>query len=207
MDLTAFFLKAFLSLLAIMNPFASVPVVVSLTAEYGVKDVKKVAFKAALYAFFILLFFLFTGDLLFKFMGITLPSFKVGGGILLFLIAISLVQGEVAKEKGGHQEIEAALQRDNIALIPLAMPLLAGPGAITTVLVLRASVHRPEELLTLVLALACASAVCFAVYAGSGFIYRLLGRSGVSFISRVSGILLLAVSVQFITEGLKVLLK
>ncbi|NPB08179.1 MAG: NAAT family transporter [Aquificae bacterium] len=207
MEPVAFFLKAFLSLLAIMNPFSSVPIVMSLTGDYSREEIRAIAFKASLYASLILLFFLVSGDMLFRFMGITLPAFKVGGGVLLFLIAINLVQGEVGREKGKHHEIEAALQRENVALIPLAMPLLAGPGAITTVLVLRASVKEAYEMVPIVVAILLSSFVAFLVYSASTFFYRILGRSGISLISRISGILLLAISVQFITEGLKVLLK
>jgi len=179
----------------------------SLTSEYSREEIREIAFKASLYAFFILLFFLLSGDLLFRFMGITLPAFKVGGGILLFLIAINLVQGEVSKEKGKSHEIEAALRRDNIALIPLATPLLAGPGAITTVLVLRSYVRNPAELLAVLLAILLACAVAFVVYSASSFFYRLLGRTGINLITRISGILLLAVSVQFVADGVKHLLK
>ena len=202
----AFFLKAFISLIAIMNPFSSVPIVISLVQDYSVKEIRIIAFKAALYAAFILIFFLFTGDLLFKFMGITLPAFKVGGGILLFLIALNLVYGEFGKEKGKKHEIEAALQRENIALIPLAMPLLAGPGSITTVLILRASAKSIKEVTLLLGAIIVTSFLAFIVFASSYFLYNLLGRTGINVLSRITGILLLAVSVQFITEGLKVLL-
>ncbi|WP_461828585.1 MarC family protein [Aquifex sp.] len=202
----AFFLKAFISLIAIMNPFSSVPIVISLVQDYSVKEIRVIAFKAALYAALILIFFLFTGDLLFKFMGITLPAFKVGGGILLFLIALNLVYGEFGKEKGKKHEIEAALQRENIALIPLAMPLLAGPGSITTVLILRASAKSFEDVIWLLGAIILASFISFLVFAASSFLYNLLGKTGINVLSRITGILLLAVSVQFITEGLKVLL-
>ena len=202
----AFFLKAFISLIAIMNPFSSVPIVISLVQDYSVKEIRIIAFKAALYAALILIFFLFTGDLLFKFMGITLPAFKVGGGILLFLIALNLVYGEFGKEKGKKHEIEAALQRENIALIPLAMPLLAGPGSITTVLILRASAKSFEDVIWLLGAIILASFISFIVFAASSFLYNLLGKTGINVLSRITGILLLAVSVQFITEGLKVLL-
>lgn len=202
----SFFLKAFISLIAIMNPFSSVPIVISLLQDYSEKEIRLIAFKAALYAALILIFFLFTGDILFKFMGITLPAFKVGGGILLFLIALNLVYGEFGKEKGKKHEIEAALQRENIALIPLAMPLLAGPGSITTVLILRASARDVKEVTLLLGAILLASFVSFIVFAISSLLYNILGRTGINVLSRITGILLLAVSVQFITEGLKVLL-
>ncbi len=202
----AFFLKAFVSLIAIMNPFSSVPIVISLVQDYSEKEIRFIAFKASLYAALILIFFLFTGDLLFRFMGITLPAFKVGGGILLFLIALNLVYGEFGKEKGRKHEIEAALQRENVALIPLAMPLLSGPGSITTVLILRASTRSIEEVVLLLVAVILASFISFIVFATSYFLYNLLGKTGINVLSRITGILLLAVSVQFITEGLRVLL-
>jgi len=169
--LLTIFLKSFLSLLAIMNPFSSVPIVMSLTSDYSREEIRRIAFKASLYAFFILIFFLISGDLLFRFMGITLPAFKVGGGILIFLFAIHLVQGEVSKEKGKSHEIEAALQRDNIALIPLAIPLLAGPGAITTVLVLRGYIKEPFDLISILLAIFLSCLVAFIVYSSSSFLY------------------------------------
>jgi len=205
--LLATFLKSFLSLLAIMNPFSSVPIVMSLTSDYSKEEIRRIAFKACLYAFFILVFFLMSGDLLFRFMGITLPAFKVGGGILIFFLAIHLVQGEISKEKGKSHEIEAALQRDNIALIPLAMPLLAGPGAITTVLVLRGYIKEPLGLISVLLAIFLSCLVAFIVYSSSSFLYTFLGKAGINLITRISGILLLAISVQFIADGLKVLLK
>ncbi len=201
------FTKAFISLLAIMNPFSSVPFVISLTTQYSKEEIRKIAFFASFYAFLILLFFLLSGDLIFRFMGITIHSFKVGGGILLFLIAINLVQGEVHREKGKSQEIEAALQRENIALIPLAMPLLAGPGSITTVLVLRSYGKNLFDFSAILLAILLACVTAFIVYSSSSFLYRFLGRTGINLVTRISGILLLAVSVQFITDGLKPLLK
>lgn len=200
-------IKAFISLLAIMNPFSSVPVVMSLTTQYSKEEIRRIAFFASFYAFLILFFFLLSGDLLFRFMGITIHSFKVGGGVLLFLIGINLVQGEVHKEKGRSQDIEAALQRENIALIPLAMPLLAGPGAITTVLVLRSYGKNLVDFVAILLAILLACFVAFIVYSSSSFLYRFLGRTGINLVTRISGILLLAVSVQFITDGLKSLLK
>ena len=206
-ELITFSLQAFLSLLVIVNPFSSVPVLISLSQDYSKEEIRLIAFKASLYAFFILTFFLLTGDMLFKILGITLPSFKVGGGILLFLIALNLVQGEIIKEKGKTSEIEAALRRDNIALIPLAMPLLAGPGSITTVLVLRASSNSLIELLILVICILLVSSVAFVVYSSASFLYRFLGKSGINLITRILGVLLLAISVQFITDGLKILLK
>jgi len=201
------FVKAFLSLLAIMNPFSSVPVVISLMNEYSKEEIRIIALKASVYAFFILTFFLISGDMMFRFMGITLPAFKVGGGILLFLIALSLVQGEITKEKGRTHEIEAALRRDNIALIPLAMPLLAGPGSITTVLVLRGYLNTLEGKIALFCAIFLSSFFAFVVYSLSTFFYRVLGRTGINLITRISGILLLAISVQFVVDGLKKLLK
>lgn len=206
MEYLIFFFKAFISIVAIMNPFSGIPLVISLSQEYSDTEMREIVRRSARYAFLILLFFLFTGDLVFRLMGITLPAFKVGGGILLFLIALNLVQGEFLKERAKKHEIEAALSRENIALIPLAMPLLSGPGTITTVLVLRASISSFYELVALICSILCAAFVAFLVLSSSTFLYNFMGKVGISLASRITGILLLAVSVQFITEGLKFLL-
>ncbi len=154
-----------------------------------------------LVAFIVLCLFIFTGSAILKFLGIQPGSFFIAGGILMFIISIDLLLGRPGRTKMSGRE--AAEDREDVSIFPLAIPMLAGPGAITTVL-LYVSEDKLPPFIPLILAVAVALSLAMA--AGtmllSTFFLRVLGRTGVSVIERLMGIVLTALSVQFVYDGL-----
>jgi multiple antibiotic resistance protein len=208
-NITLFFtiiLKSFVSLFAILNPFGAIPVFVSLTQNYSKNDRQYVIRHSSYFVFGILTFFLLFGELLFKIFGIDIGSLEVAGGILLSLVSLNMVFGNPHKERTSKDELAEAEDKENIALVPLARPLLSGPGAIATVVTLSTSLKNNYIFyIAIVIAIILACVGVFAVLSSSIHLNKLLGKTGIGIISRLMGIILLAISVQFVVNGLKVL--
>lgn len=199
-----FLAQVSIALLAIMNPFYTFPSFLAATSGYPPRELSVISKRTALYAFSILAFFLLSGDLLFKLFGFTLGAFKVGGGILLFLIGLNMIFEKHSTKRDRADATEADIEeREDIALVPLAIPMLAGPGTITTVLVLKA---RAETLLlesAVLIAIAMGSLLSYFAYAKAKKIHALLGDMGVLAIVKIMGLIIIAVSVQTVVNGIK----
>ncbi len=128
------YLKIFIGILAILNPLGALPMYLSLTQHHSVQDKKYVAMTAAKGATVILLVTLFFGEMILSFFGISVNSFRVGGGILILLMAISMLHAQTSGAKNTEAERLEATKRESIAIVPLAMPMLAGPGAISSII-------------------------------------------------------------------------
>ncbi|MGO9310538.1 MAG: MarC family protein [Spirochaetia bacterium] len=191
----------FLAVFIVVDPFGIVPVFISLTGGFTPARRHSTILKAALVAFVVLCLFIFTGGAILRFLGIQPGSFFIAGGILMFIISIDLLLGRPGRTKMTGRE--AGEDREDVSIFPLAIPMLAGPGAITTVL-LYVSENTLPPFIPLILA--GSVAVALAMAAGtmllSSFFLRVLGRTGVSVIERVMGIVLTALSVQFVYDGL-----
>lgn len=205
--LTAYFLflaQVTIALLAIMNPFYTFPSFLAVTSEYPSKGLESLSRRTALYAFGILSFFLVTGELLFALFGFTLGAFKVGGGILLFLIGLNMIFEKHSTKQERVEATESDTEdREDIALVPLAIPMLSGPGTITTVLVLKAKATTMIYESAILIAIALGSLLSYFVYRNSKKIHLLLGEMGVLAIVKIMGLIIIAVSVQTIANGLK----
>lgn len=191
---------------AITNPFYVVPSFIAITADYNNDETRVIARKVVRNAFLILFFFLITGELIFYVFGITIGAFQVGGGILLLLIGLNMIfetqQARQAKRAAWEQD---ANERDDITLVPLAIPLLSGPGTITTVLVLKSSAPAWYYLAGALLAIALALFVVYRVFVHSKLINRMLGRMGIAAVTKIMGLILVALSVQFVANGVNAL--
>ena len=191
---------------AITNPFYVVPSFIAITADYDNDETRVIARKVVRNAFLILLFFLVTGELIFYVFGITIGAFQVGGGILLLLIGLNMIfetqQARQAKRAAWEQD---ANERDDITLVPLAIPLLSGPGTITTVLVLKSSAPAWYYLFGALAAIALALFVVYRVFVHSKVINRMLGRMGIAAVTKIMGLILVALSVQFAANGVMAL--
>ncbi|GAB6078590.1 MarC family protein [Hydrogenobaculum acidophilum] len=202
-DKIYFLIKYTIAIFAILNPFAAMPVLISLTNKYSKSDRFYVVRASSMYAGFILIFFLFFGDILFEIFGISLGAFQIGGGIILIFISIHMIFGQPHKERISQEEIEQAQDKDNIALVPLATPLLAGPGAISTVITMVSSNNSISAHVFFLIAITLACFGVFLVLIWSEQIMKIIGKTGVNIVSRLMGILLMALSMQFIINGLK----
>ena len=197
-----FVIKYSISIFAILNPFGALPVLISLTDGYSKEDLSYVVKRSSMYAGLILIFFVIFGDILFEIFGIGIDAFQIGGGIILTFVAINMIFGQPHKERASSQELTEAEQKENISLVPLAIPLLAGPGAISTVITIASSSPTILYHIMLVLSIALACIGVFLVFKSSDKITKILGRIGINVLSRLMGVLLMALAMQFIIKGM-----
>jgi len=197
-------LIALTTLFATVGPLDIAVLFVALTAGSTAAKRRAIALKATLIAAAILFFFAFFGDVLLSLFGITLPALRTAGGILLLLIAIDLV---FARQSGGtsttSEENEEAATRPDISVFPLATPLIAGPGSIGVVVLLVANTEgNRKEYAAVLAAIAVILLLTFVMMLIAVQLQRLLGVTGVHVVSRIVGVLLAALAVQFIFDGL-----
>lgn len=195
-------LKLTITLIAIVDPIASIPVFLSATGGLPSESRRRIARIVSLTVFGVLASAVLAGAYILEFFGISIASFMIGGGILFLLLAISMLQ---AKESGIRQTpaeaIEAA-EHEGLAIVPLAIPLLAGPGAITTLII---AAHESAGLVHRVLLLIPAAAIGMVVWlalASADPLSRRLGRTGMNIITRVMGLIIAAIAVEYIYRGL-----
>ncbi len=203
-----FYLNAFLLLFVAIDPIGLAPMFAALSADSDRSQQRNMAIKGVTLAALILLLFTLVGDSLLRGLGIGLPAFRIAGGILLFLLAIDMV---FARQSGLRsttlREQREAEHKNDISVFPLAFPLIAGPGALTTVLLLTGG-HRGDPLMLLgvlgILAGILLVTLLSLVFAAR--ILALLGETGANVVSRLLGLLLAALAVQFVLDGVTTVL-
>jgi multiple antibiotic resistance protein len=200
----AFLITSLVSLFIIIDPPGNIFSYLALSAGLAPAPARGLAWRACLYAFIILALFIAVGRLILQFFGITLPAFQIAGGLVLFRIAVDMLEGR------GHfnridtsSSLNAADYRD-VALVPLAVPLLSGPGAISTVLVLTSRSQNHLEDGLILLSLALVFLVTYLFFRFSQFILHYLKESRIRLLTRLMGLIMAALAVQFILEGLMV---
>jgi multiple antibiotic resistance protein len=200
---------ALVTLLVTLDPPALAPMFISLTRGMNGDERKRVALRASLIAFGILAFFGLGGELLLRLLGVGIPAFRISGGLLLFWIAFEMVF-ERRNERKQHTA-DVAITEDhirNVAAFPLAIPLMAGPGAITaTILLAGRADGAPIYLGFLITLIALGVASCFAVFMAAERVSRMLGVTGNVVLSRLLGVILAGLAVQFIINGVEALLR
>lgn len=197
----------FVTLLVVIDPVGVAPMFAALTRGGTDRYRRRMALKGTVIATLIMLFFLFTGDALLRFLGISLAAFRVSGGALLFLLAIDMVFARPSGLRSTTvREQEEAQYKEDISVFPLAFPLLAGPGALTTIL-LTTSGLRPQDqpllflgLLGVLLAVLALTLACLLL---APRLMRLLGETGANVIDRLLGVILAALAMQYMLEGLR----
>lgn len=198
-------LNAFIVLFVVIDPIGLVPLFVGLTRGASEQYRHAQAWKGTGLASLILLMFVFTGDDLLRVLGIGLPAFKLAGGALLFLLAVDMVFARQSGMRSTTQQERAEAERkEDISVFPLAFPLIAGPGALTTILLMVAGT-RGQLLGFLGLLVVLLMVLCMTLLAllFAGRIMRLLGETGANVISRVLGLILAAMAAQFIIDGVR----
>ncbi|MBI4793998.1 MAG: YchE family NAAT transporter [Deltaproteobacteria bacterium] len=197
------YVKFFAALLAIVNPLGAIPIFITLTGGQKDEERKKTGLMTAISVAIILVVVLFTGEFILDFFGITVGSFRVGGGILILLMAISMLHAKVSQVKQTEEEMNDYADRDTGAVVPLGTPLLAGPGAISTVILYAqrhsSGLHYAIMLFEIIL-LAVLVWLCFRAAPG---IAKMLGKTGINVFTRIMGLFMAAVGVEFIANGLK----
>ncbi|MGA9852218.1 MAG: MarC family protein [Gammaproteobacteria bacterium] len=199
------FVNMFIVLFVVVDPIGVTPMFGALTRGSGNAHRRRMAFKASALAALILLIFAFIGDWLLKALGISIPAFKIAGGVLLFLIAIDMV---FARQSGGRtattREEEEARIKEDISVFPLAFPLIAGPGALATILLMvseaRGNVVSFVGLIVVLLLVLLITLLCMLA---AGRLMKILGETGANVVGRLFGVILAALAVQFVVDGIQ----
>jgi len=197
------YIKIFIGLLAIVNPFGAIPLFISMTADENSIQRSKTINLVAIGVTIILLVALFLGEQLLTFFGITIDSFRVGGGILVLLMAIAMLHAKTSPIRQTDTEADESLEKESVAIVPLAMPLLAGPGAISTVILTAHRAHSVAHYLIIALIIVLLSGVVWAVLRLSPWIESRIGSTGINIFTRIMGLILTAIAVEFIASGIK----
>lgn len=194
------FASMFVALFVIIDPFAVVPVYLSMTEKLMKEEQKAVCLKAALVSTLVLLTFTFTGLKLFNLFGISLPAFQIAGGLLLLILGISQLNS--SRRRVQPDEAKESLEKEDISIFPLATPLIAGPGAISTVVLQSSQLTDFPQFFTLGFAVLAAVFSTYLTLRFATRLFRFLGQTGLNLLTRIMGIILTAVAVQFIINGL-----
>ncbi len=203
-ELLAFAFVSFSAVFVVVDPFAAIPFFLSLTAGEPPEARRRIALRAATACWAILTLFAVAGAVVFRVLGITLGAFKIAGGVLLLIMAVDMLRTRASEARITEGEVEHGRAQDDVAIVPLATPLLAGPGSIATVVVLMGrarSVHVWHAVAVLV-AVAATAALAHLILAGATRIDRVLGRTGLAILQRVAGLLLAAIAIQFMIDGI-----
>ena len=208
----AFLITAFVALFVVIDPIGLTPIFVALTQGMSAAQRRAIGLRACLTALGILLIFALFGEAVLEFIGISMAAFRVSGGILLFLTALDMLferrqkrRKSTAGDNSGdtpHDEDEDDLH-DDPSVFPLAIPLIAGPGAIATLILLLGQTEGAAGFFTVMGVLVSLLVLVFLMFLAAGWMERLLGRTGINVVTRLLGMLLAALSVQFVLDGLR----
>lgn len=194
--------KISLALFAIVNPIGSLPIFISATSGWSNADRASTAKTVALTVFIVLTVSTFLGDQILDFFGVSIPSFQVGGGILLMLIAISMMHGKQSGVRQTPEEAQTLAEREVIAIVPLSIPLLAGPGAISNMIMFAQKNSGLAGHLSLVIPIFFICIMIWLVLRLSVSISNKLGIIGINIVTRLMGLILAAMAVEFVAHGL-----
>jgi multiple antibiotic resistance protein len=194
-----FSLLALSSIFFLVDPFAALPTFLAITEGADSARRRRIARKGALTAFIVLGLFAFA---IFRLFGITLPAFELAGGIILLLIGLDMLQAKRSPTQEAAGDTEAAAQKEDAGIVPLGVPMLAGPGAITAVMVLVGQAQTHWQMAAILISIALTAAVCYLVLGHSNIVVRVLGDTGIRILVRVMGLLLVALAAQYFVNGL-----
>jgi multiple antibiotic resistance protein len=188
----------------VVDPVAAVPFFLAMTRDDPAEKRRETALRASLTAGLVLATFALTGAAIFAVLGISLGAFKIAGGVVLLLLALDMIRTQPSRTRITDQEVAAGADQEDIAIVPLAMPLLAGPGSIATAIVLmsRARAGAWWHAIPVLGAIAATAVASYFILAGAARTERVLGRTGLAILERAAGLLLVAIAVQFMLDGL-----
>jgi len=199
------FLSAFISLFVVVDPFGTAAVFATLTQKANAEEQRKIAIKAATFAVVIIVGFCLIGRFLLEYMHVSLDAFRVAGGMLLFVTAFRMIMGfhdpdQLQSEKSAYKDLS------NIAVFPLAIPLLGGPGTMTAALMFTTAADNVFEFGLVLAVIVLVQVIALISLLGAARLSRFFGPTGNGIIARIMGILLAAMAVQFVADGLKELM-
>ncbi len=202
LDLTLY-LQIAVTIFSIMDPFGLIPLFLAFTNGQSDEQRTKIILRSVIATAIILVIAALAGKHVLSFFGIDIYSFQIAGGILLLLIALNMLQAKGSMIKTTSKEQDEAIEKEDISVVPLAMPLLAGPGTISMVIVFSASMETAVEKLTLVGIIIAVSLTVWPILLLSKWIGQKLGSTGINITVRIMGLILASIAVKFIMEGIK----
>jgi multiple antibiotic resistance protein len=199
-----FSLLALSSIFFLVDPFAAIPSFLAITESADPARRRRMARKAALTCFIVLTAFALGGQLLFRMFGITLPAFEIAGGLILLLIGLDMLQAKRSATQEAMGDTEEASHKEDAGIVPLGIPMLAGPGAISSVMVLvgQAPALWHWQMAAIVGAIAVTALVSYGVLAGASRVRSFMGETGIRILVRIMGLLLVALAMQFFVNGM-----
>jgi MarC family membrane protein len=190
------------SIFFLVDPFAAIPAFLAITAGADKQRQKRMARRGALTCLIVLTTFALAGKVIFRMFGITLPAFEIAGGIILLLIGIDMLEARRSPTQESSDEAAEAAGKDDAGIVPLGIPMLAGPGAISSVMILVGQALKTWELLVVLGAIALTAAMSYLILTGANRVRGLMGETGIRILVRIMGLLLVALAVQFFVNGL-----
>ncbi|MDY1591561.1 MAG: NAAT family transporter [Methanofastidiosum sp.] len=199
----AFFVYAFTSIFVIVNPIGAMFTFMSLTADKSHEERIKLGARSVFIGGLLAIIFAISGELILRFFGVTVDSLRVAGGIILFKVALDMVYAKTSRESFTEEERKDAKDREDISVFPVAMPLLTGPGTITTVIVIIRSVPTVELKAVAILAILATFAITSLMFRFSSPLSKILGVTVTLVFTRIMGLLLGAIAINFLATGIK----
>jgi MarC family membrane protein len=197
------FLLLFAALFSVLNPIGTIPIFVGLTDGYSKSELSKTSLWTAINVFIILMITFFVGQYVLSFFGITITALRIAGGIIITNSGFSLLNGQFSKNKGINKKTEEeAQERSDIALTPLAMPMLAGPGSMSLLIAFYQEHNSTSEIIWSCIAILVVAFVIFLILRSAYYLSKLLGSSGIVAISRIVGFLTIAIGIQYIISAI-----
>ena len=197
---TAFLISAFVTLFVVIDPIGLTPIFIALTAGMTAAQRRAIAIRATVIAAGLLFLFAFLGEQVLGFIGISMPAFRIAGGILLFLTALDMLFERRTKRREDKADVD---DLPDPSVFPIAIPLIAGPGAIASIILLVGQANDPVGMASVLGVMVAVLIIVFLLFLSAPVIERALGKTGIVVVTRLLGMLLAALSVQFVLDGIR----
>jgi MarC family membrane protein len=202
------FIYLFAALFSVLNPIGTVPIFVGLTQDYTKKERSRISLLTAVNVFIILIISFFVGQYVLSFFGITISALRITGGLIIAGSGFSLLNGKFSKNRGINKKVEEDINnRNEIALTPLAMPMLAGPGSISLLIAYYQEHNTTNEIIISCISILAVALVVFIILRSAHYLAKILGSSGIVAISRIIGFLTIAIGVQYIISSILTIIR
>lgn len=196
------FIYIFAALFSVINPIGTVPIFVGLTLDDDKKERSRISLWTAINVFLILIISFFIGQYVLDFFGISIDALRIGGGLIIVSSGFSLLSGKFSKKRGINKKVESDVQkRNDIALTPLAIPMLAGPGSISLLIAFYQDHQKTHEVIIASLAILTVALTIFLILKSAHYLAKILGASGIVAISRIVGFIVIAIGIQYIVSA------
>ena len=203
----SFILLTFSSLFTLINPIGITPILLSMTEDESDSEYQVIIKKGIITAYIILTIFAIMGDLIFKFYGITIYAFMIAGGILFLRNSFDMIDSKISRESSTPLETKEAIQKEDISVTPIGIPLIAGPGAITSIMILSSQTSSYIDKCIVHVNILITLIITYIILLLGKKISKKIGTTGIRIIQRIMGLILLVISIQFIINGILLLIE